>query len=71
MKLLALLPDSPIPGITILVCLAGAVASLLTCSGCAGLEIVTHSPYGDATYQIGILTATPAPNKEIPLHFGK
>lgn len=39
-----------------LISLAFVVANLLSC---AGLEIVTHTPYGDASYKDGAATLTP------------
>lgn len=39
-----------------LIALAFVIANLLSC---AGLEIVTHTPYGDASYKDGAATLTP------------
>lgn len=40
-----------------LIALAFVIANLLSC---AGLEIVTHTPYGDAAYKNGTATLTPS-----------
>ena len=41
-------------------------------SSCAGLEIVTHTPYGSGSYQDGVMTVTPNPTPiAIPIHATK
>jgi hypothetical protein len=35
------------------------LAICLVFTSCAGLEIVTHSPYGSGTYKDGLATYTP------------
>lgn len=41
-------------------------AVILGCVSCAGLEIVTHTPYGSGSYQDGVINVTPSPT---PIRF--
>lgn len=44
------------------------IAITAVLSSCAGLELVTHTPYGSGSYQGGILTVTPTLPIAIPIH---
>lgn len=43
-----------------------AITAALT--SCAGLEIVTHTPYGSGSYQDGLITVTSTAPIAIPIH---
>lgn len=44
------------------------LAAIMLLTNCAGLEIVTHTPYGSASYQDGKAVITPAAPITIPIY---